>query len=149
MKKQILVIILLAVMVVSCLALTACHTCEFGEWEVAKNPTCTQEGIKERFCSCGEKQITTIPATDHTEVVDTPVVATYGNAGLTPGSHCDVCGEVIIEQVKIPSLSEVDGSDIVVESGYYDDDEAIHYNYSYSLTINDDDTFTLVTMIVS
>ena len=67
---------------------------------------------------------------------------------MTAGSHCSVCEETIVAQIVIPSLSEVDGSDIVVDSGYYDDDEAIHHYYSYSLTINDDDTFTLLTMIV-
>ena len=52
-------------MVVSCLALTACHTHEFGEWTVVKQPTCTQDGERERFCSCGEKQTSTIAATEH------------------------------------------------------------------------------------
>ena len=67
---------------------------------------------------------------------------------MTSGSHCSVCGQAIVAQIVIPSLSEADSSDIVIDSGYYDDDEATHYNYSYSLTINDDNTFTLVTMIV-
>ena len=66
MKKQILVIILLAMFVVSCLTLTACHTCEFGEWKVTKQPTCTQDGSKERVCECGEKETEVVSATGHT-----------------------------------------------------------------------------------
>lgn len=83
MKKQILVIILLAVVVVSCLALTACHTCEFGEWEVVKQPTCTQDGSKERVCECGEKDTDVVPATGHTFGEWTEVKApTCTEAGL-------------------------------------------------------------------
>ena len=66
MKRTTLVIILLAILLVSCLALTACHTCEFGEWAVTKQPTCTQDGSKERVCECGEKETEVVPATGHT-----------------------------------------------------------------------------------
>ncbi|MBQ2915032.1 MAG: leucine-rich repeat protein [Clostridia bacterium] len=63
MKKQTLVIILIAMLVVSCLALTACHEHEFGQWTVVSNATCTDAGLKERICECGEKEKETIPAT--------------------------------------------------------------------------------------
>lgn len=67
MKKQTLVIILLAVFALSCLALVGCsHTHEFGEWMVVKQATCTEDGLQERYCSCGEKQSTTVVATGHT-----------------------------------------------------------------------------------
>ena len=66
MKKQTLVIILIAMLVVSCLALTACHEHEFGQWTVVSNATCTDAGLKERICECGEKQTEVIPATGHT-----------------------------------------------------------------------------------
>lgn len=66
MKKQILVIILLAMFVMSCLALTACHEHEFGQWTVVSKATCTDAGLKERICECGEKQTEVIPATGHT-----------------------------------------------------------------------------------
>lgn len=32
------------------------HTHNFGEWEVVTEPTCTQEGLRERVCACGEKE---------------------------------------------------------------------------------------------
>jgi hypothetical protein len=41
------------------------HTHNYGEWETTKTATCTEEGAKERYCSCGEKQIASISATGH------------------------------------------------------------------------------------
>ena len=40
----------------------------------------------------------------HTEVIDQAVAATCTATGLTEGSHCDVCGEVIIPQTIIPMI---------------------------------------------
>ena len=37
----------------------------FGEWRVAKKPTCTKEGVEESVCACGEKKTRPIPATEH------------------------------------------------------------------------------------
>ena len=65
MKRTTLVIILLAVLVVSCLAFTACHEHEFGEWRGAIPATCTEEGLKERVCSCGEKETEVLPKREH------------------------------------------------------------------------------------
>ncbi len=39
----------------------------------------------------------------HTPVTDSPVAPTCTETGLTEGSHCSVCGEVIIHQSLIPS----------------------------------------------
>ena len=39
---------------------TSTHTHNYGEWEIAKIATCTEEGSKERYCSCGEKQTAVI-----------------------------------------------------------------------------------------
>lgn len=41
------------------------HTHSYGEWETTKNATCTAEGSKERYCSCGDKQMSSISATGH------------------------------------------------------------------------------------
>lgn len=41
------------------------HVHEFGEWETTQAPTCVAEGEKTRFCSCGETQTGSIPATGH------------------------------------------------------------------------------------
>lgn len=41
------------------------HTHSYGEWEIQKAATCTTEGSKDRYCSCGEKQTASISATGH------------------------------------------------------------------------------------
>ena len=40
----------------------------------------------------------------HTTVVDDAVAATCMKSGKTEGSHCSVCGEVIVAQKTIPAL---------------------------------------------
>lgn len=47
-----------------------------------------------------------IPAKGHTVVVDEMVPSTYTTTGLTEGSHCSVCGEIIVPQIEIPKLSK-------------------------------------------
>ena len=42
----------------------------------------------------------------HTEVKDEAVAATTTSTGLTEGSHCSVCGEVIVAQEVIPMLAD-------------------------------------------
>ena len=83
MKKQTLVIILIAMLVVSCLALTACHSCEFGEWTVATPATCTEIGQEKRVCECGEFEVRDIPATGHT----------FGEWTIVKNSTCTELGQ--------------------------------------------------------
>ena len=91
MKKQTLVIILIAMLVVSCLALTACHSCEFGEWTVVSNATCTDAGLKERICECGEKQTEVIPALGHS--YESTVIAPTCTAQGYTLNKCLACGD--------------------------------------------------------
>ena len=72
---------------------------------IKKDPTCSEDGgLWLYWGKCGQLYLDeVIPATgDHTEVVDPKVEATCTTPGLTEGSHCSVCGEVIIGQDKIP-----------------------------------------------
>lgn len=39
---------------------------------------------------------------DHTEVKDYPVMATCTKMGLTAGTHCEVCGEILTKQEVVP-----------------------------------------------
>lgn len=66
--------------------------------KVTKNATCTSTGVRTYSCTCGESYTQTISKTSHTPVTDQAVVATCTQAGKTEGSHCSVCGTVIMEQ---------------------------------------------------
>ncbi len=59
MKKTVKLILLFCLALFACfLMFTACstHTHAFGEWEIVQAPTYTKDGVKSRYCSCGEKQ---------------------------------------------------------------------------------------------
>ncbi|MBO7399292.1 MAG: hypothetical protein J6V10_09370 [Clostridia bacterium] len=96
-------IIPLILVIVVCVLAACQHTHSFGEWEVVKNPTCTESGTKERWCSCGEKQSEEIPATGHIEIIDQGTEATCTSTGKTEGKHCSICGKVIVFQTSIPA----------------------------------------------
>ena len=101
MKRTTLILILLSMFVVSCLLLTACHSCEFAEWTVEKPATCTQIGQEKRVCECGAFEIRDILATGHTEVIDSAIAPDCTETGLTQGKHCSVCNEVLVPQQTI------------------------------------------------
>lgn len=46
-----------------------------------------------------------VEATGHTPAVDAAVAPTYTSSGLTQGSHCKVCGAVIVKQETIDPLT--------------------------------------------
>ena len=92
----------------------ASHTHAFGEWETTKNATCTTEGEKVRYCTCGEQQASTVAMLGHTEVTDKAVAATCTTSGLTEGKHCSTCYEVIIEQKTVEALGHTEVTDKAV-----------------------------------
>ena len=106
------------------MCLTSCHNHMFGDWSVTKNPTCTENGVKTRYCSCGEKQSDAIPAIGHNyvdgecancgDVKETSECkhknlivlqgkdSTCTEKGLTEGQKCSDCGEVLVAQQEAP-----------------------------------------------
>ncbi|MBQ8399986.1 MAG: InlB B-repeat-containing protein [Clostridia bacterium] len=86
----------------------------------AKDATCDENGnIAYWYCAeCAryysneERTVeitlddTVIDATGHTPVTDPAVEPTYDTVGKTEGSHCSVCGEVLIAQEEIPTLQK-------------------------------------------
>lgn len=90
------------------------HTMSAVEY---KAPTCTEKGnIAYWYCdTCGKyfrdefglnevsEENIQIEALGHTPVVDPVVPATATTPGLTEGSHCSVCGVVLVEQQPINS----------------------------------------------
>ena len=98
----------------------------------AKEPTCTAEGNNAYYtCSvCGKvfkdeagTQLTTVEAETlkkkaHTPVVDAAVAATCEKTGLTEGSHCEVCKEVLVAQKVVDKIPHTIVVDAAVEPTY-------------------------------
>ena len=67
----------------------------------AQAPTCTTPGW-DTYDTCSRCDYTTTyaetPALGHEAVVDPAVAATCVEEGKTEGSHCSVCGKVLVEQ---------------------------------------------------
>lgn len=83
-----------------------CGKHEYGDFEILKNPTCTEKGQKGKICKkCGKiTEKADIPETGHAPVTDPAVAPTETTDGLTEGSHCGVCGVVLQAQEVIPML---------------------------------------------
>ena len=85
------------------------HTHNFGEWEVVIEPTCTEEGLRERACACGEKESEEIEALGHMAgetVKENEVAATCTEQGsYDEVVYCTVCKEELSRKtVEIDSL---------------------------------------------
>lgn len=77
-----------------------------GEWKTDKDATCTADGSKYKECTeCGTVMETeSVAATGHTEEVIPGKAPTAAETGLTEGTKCAVCGEVLVEQQTIPMI---------------------------------------------
>ena len=102
--KKLLIFLTLTVAILLCLSACSSHEHSFGEWSVSKNATCTEDGVKVRYCDCGEKQSESIPYLSHNEVVDEAVAPTCTETGLTEGKHCSICNYVILAQSEISKV---------------------------------------------
>lgn len=85
----------------------------WGEFAVTKEPTCTEDGSKERVCEvCGEKETAAIPAKGHTwgefTVITEPKCVEDGLKEHT----CTVCGAK--ETAAIPALGHTWGAFTVI-----------------------------------
>ena len=87
------------------------HIHEFGEWSTTQNATCTIDGEKVRYCSCGEKQIESIKALSHNVVIDQGFDATCVKTGITEGRHCSVCNEILVAQTMIDAFGHTEEID--------------------------------------
>ena len=76
------------------------------EYYMDQDPTCDSFGYKLYKCKeCGEiVKGEEIEKLEHTVVIDEAVASTCTHTGLTEGSHCSVCGEVIVMQYVVPKL---------------------------------------------
>ena len=80
------------------------HTHEFGQWAVVTPTSCTQDGLQERSCSCGEKEQRTDPSTGH--IPDEWIVFQDPSATEAGMKHqyCLICGTLLSTEV-IPATA--------------------------------------------
>ncbi len=87
-------------------------------------PTCTEKGYDMHVCSrCGDiYKDNFVDALGHTVVVDQAVAPDCTHTGLTEGSHCSVCNEVLKAQETVPatghSYNKVVTAPTCTEKGY-------------------------------
>lgn len=93
------------------------HLHTFGEWKIVKEATCISEGQKERSCTCGVTERETVPAAGHTPVADPGTTPTCTEEGLTAGSRCALCGEILEEQRILPPLGHDYQNGVCVRCG--------------------------------
>ena len=103
----------------TCLEKAVCDKCgesygELGDHDydaVVTDPDCVNGGYTTYTCSVCEDSYVgdETDALGHTSVVDEAVAPTCTETGLTEGSHCDVCGEVLVAQEEVPALGHAWG----------------------------------------
>ena len=90
-----------------------------GAWVVTKEPTCTKKGQEKLTCKrCDKSQTRPIDALGHDVVIDPAVPATCTEPGLSEGSHCGRCGEVLkAQETVIKPHRDADGDGKCDECG--------------------------------
>lgn len=135
MKK--LIKVLLAVLMVACLAFTvvACNdTCKDGhDWndgEVTKAANCTEKGVKTFKCkNCDETKTEeiAIDATNHKgpEVAIDPVEPGCETAGSKDGKKCSACGATTVAPTTVPAAHNYDANTHKCTCGAVDPEYAV------------------------
>ncbi|KIR02415.1 hypothetical protein P261_01230 [Lachnospiraceae bacterium TWA4] len=96
------------------------HEHTYDQGVVTKEATCTEDGIMTFTCVKGDDSYTeVIKATGHTEEIDSAKEATCKETGLTEGSHCSVCHEVLKAQKEIPLVDHTWDEGMVTKEATY------------------------------
>ena len=80
------------------------HVHRYGNWEAVRPATCTVKGIERRYCDCGAWEERTVSMLPHSPVIDAAQAPTCTQVGHTEGTHCKICGKVLVESGEIEPL---------------------------------------------
>ena len=138
MRKRSLLIFLSMIFILSCLVLTACHEHEFGEWKVVLSASCTDSGLEERLCVCGEKETKEIDAKGHVDGdwidINQPTCSSQGSKNLL----CANCDEILkTEDISPTGIHNFQESDFCEGCSQNIADVAVDFE-DMSATIDDD-----------
>jgi hypothetical protein len=87
--------------------LTSCNNEEHTHQYVGEKveSTCIEQGYTTYICECGDSYVADyVDAKGHTEVIDARVEPTAITTGLTEGSHCEICGDILVAQEEVTAL---------------------------------------------
>ena len=88
---------------------------DWDEGKITKAATCEEKGVKTYSCrSCKKKSTEDVPALGHKAVTDAAVAATCETDGKTEGSHCSVCGKVLVKQETVKATGHKPVTDAAV-----------------------------------
>ena len=107
----------IAILLCSCSSRPQMHYHSYGSWEVAIQPTCTEDGVLERECSCGAIEQTDTKALSHAygeeEIILAPTCTDRGQINYT----CKLCGEV--KQTIAKKASHTPSEYYIIEDEYH------------------------------
>ena len=104
-KKKILLAVVCAVLLlaVGFAAFWLFHPHSYDAWEEVQAAACTEAGLRQRVCFCGNIETEEIAPLGHTEQIMEAIPATCLESGLTEGVCCAVCDTVLTPQEALPA----------------------------------------------
>ena len=117
MKRHLSVLACLVMLIAIVFTVASCKPAEEPAHEHSyvsvetKAPTCSEKGVVNYTCSCGDTYDEEIAKKAHVEVAIPAVAATCEADGLTEGAKCSVCDAVTKAQVGVAKLGHNPGAD--------------------------------------
>ena len=88
---------------------------DWDEGKITKAATCEEKGVKTYTCrTCEKTRTEDVSALGHQAVTDAAVAATCETDGKTEGSHCSVCGKVLVKQETVKATGHKPVTDAAV-----------------------------------
>lgn len=88
---------------------------DWDEGKITKSATCEEKGVKTYSCRiCKKTRTEDVPVLGHQAVTDAAVAATCETDGKTEGSHCSVCGKVLVKQETVKATGHKPVTDAAV-----------------------------------